>query len=110
MSLTRELLLTLILTYYAEIKHWTPGISSKPKVIIDQGRLAKSAINAKSIGELMVIFCNSINISISEVARKCGVSMPRMTDIIMHGIISSEESNLIWKILNEECMKYYGKS
>jgi len=110
MELNREVLLTFILSWYAEYKHWTSGINYKPKAIIDQGKLAKSAINARSIGELLVVFCNSINISMSEVGHKCEIPMPRMTEIIMtNTIITPEESKIIWKILDEEYKKFYEK-
>lgn len=106
-NLTKDNLLSLILSWYADHDNWVFNIQGKSKANIDGGRLARSAIDAKSVGALIVILCNSIDISISVIATKCNIPMPRMVSLIQKNDMTEDESKVIWNILHMEYRKFY---
>lgn len=62
---------------------------------MDAGQKARAALSAQSIGELFRISCDILDIPITEVSRRSGVSMARIADIVSGSPFKGEESSAL---------------
>lgn len=97
--MTREGLLTAILSWYANPVTWKSGNHPSPyssgassKAIKDSGKIAKAAISADSIGKLILVLCDAHGIPLTALGRKSGISDTRTAEIARGSDISNDES------------------
>jgi hypothetical protein len=79
-----EKLLRRVLLFYAYPGNWAKPFGRygrSPKATLDSGRLARAALKADSIGAILCTTCDVLNIAMTELSRKCGISDPRMAEI-----------------------------
>jgi hypothetical protein len=58
---------------------------------IDRGRIASTAVRAKTIGELIVCVADAYDISLTELGRKSGLKEGKIGSICNGDVISHEE-------------------
>jgi hypothetical protein len=115
--LTKEHLLRMVLRRYASDSWYASGSAlfgqrsnAPPKALSDRGRVAASAVQARTLGELIVCVCNALDVALTDVGRRAGIPDPRMGSICRGEEPSNEESCRIRTILEEEVDRVCSKS
>jgi hypothetical protein len=73
-----------ILKFYAWPGNWAKPVGPLPRnstALSDAGRFARAAMGAESVGMLICVSCDILNIALTELGRKCGIADPRMGEI-----------------------------
>lgn len=98
-----EDLLRKVLIFYAYPGNWAKPfgkISRHPRAVVDSGRLAKAAIKAQTFGAMLCVVCDVLNIALTELGRKTGISDPRIGAIATGTEPTPEESDKLCKELD----------
>jgi hypothetical protein len=77
-------LLRRVLIFYAYPGNWARPvgkINRPPKAVLDAGKLARTALRAKSVGAILCTTCDILDMALTELSRKCDIADPRMAEI-----------------------------
>ena len=87
-DLTREGLLTAILSWYANPGTWEArsnpvlySSGSSCRATMDAGRVARAAVSAGSAGALLTALCDAHSVALTALARTAGIPDSRMGEI-----------------------------
>jgi hypothetical protein len=108
-GLDPEHLQKLILSWYAHPDRWKQRIAmsayssgpSQCEALVDAGRLARGASEARGPGDLLRIACDAYGVAITDLSRRSGVSGGRMAEIISGGAALPQEAMAIRRSLDE---------
>lgn len=106
--LTEELILRLILAWYASGDNWKNSLGIKSysnktltPATLDEGKLAKRAVHAKNLGNLLVCFCDTYDISLGMVATLANLPQIRVSQIAANSDASNEELIVLKRVLTK---------
>lgn len=98
-DLTEGFLLRIVLAWYADPGNWAPNGPSSPYahlgrsgVAADFGRKARAVLTSKSVGDLLRVSCDVLDVPVTEVARRSRMSMARIAEIVSGSPAERDES------------------